>query len=143
MAPPRPGTVAATLAAGPYTLALAIGPPEQLYSLAQARTLHPKQGELTTSGAAPPGAPAANHYLALRVYSAKTGNIVTGIPVAVNVTTPGGRILQRIPVVVMQSIAAGPSDRHFGDNVALPMGHYHVAVRANQSSATFDVVVGA
>jgi Kelch motif len=145
-APATAGTVSATMAAGPYTLSLTIGPPEPVYSQVEARAVHPTKGELLAGNGQPSSVPlsvsqGANHYLQLHVFSAKTGTTVSDIPVAILVTTPAGKVLQRVPAVAMQSIAVGPTDRHFGDNIALPMGHYHVAVRVNQTNTTFDVVV--
>ncbi len=143
-AKPADPTVRETTLAGSYRLALAIGPPQHLYSQAQVRAHHPSTGEVLLNGTAPSaGTAIPNHYLELHVYSAANGTPIATIAVTLVITTPQGRILQRVPAVAMQRVAVGSADRHFGDNLALPAGHYHVAVQAGQASAVFDVHVGA
>jgi hypothetical protein len=143
-AKPSGATVRETILAGSYRLALAIGPPQRLYSQAQIRARHPSTGEALLNGTAPSaGTAIPNHYLELHVYSAANGTPIATIAVTLVVTTPQGRTLQRVPAVAMQRVAVGSADRHFGDNLALPAGHYHVAVQAGQASAVFDVHVGA
>jgi hypothetical protein len=143
-AKPSSATVRETILAGSYRLALAIGPPQHLYSQAQIRARHPSTGEVLLNGTAPSaGTAIPNHYLELHVYSAANGTPISAVAVTLIVTTPQGRTLQRVPAVAMQRVAVGSADRHFGDNLALPAGHYHVAVHAGQASAVFDVHVGA
>jgi hypothetical protein len=132
------------IVARPYTLTLAIGPPDTLYSPAQARTQHPKGGEIVLGGATPAGvarsgAPAPHRSLALYVSSATTGKTIIYVAVAITIASAEGTILQRVPVELLQPTVKGPVDRHFGNNVALLAGHYLVLAHVGQVSATFDV----
>ena len=47
---------------------------------------------------------------------------------------------ERVPVAVMYDLARGPKDTHFGNNVALPMGHhFRIVVTIAGQRAAFAV----
>jgi len=139
------GTVMKTLQAGPYALKLTIGPLQQMFSQAQVKEKHPKDGEvmvrgtMTMSGMG--GMGMGNHHLELQVLQRSTRKPVSNAMVAITITTPSGKVLQHVPIAVMYGIKEGPSDLHYGNNVDLKPGHYHVQVQVEHTSAVFDVTL--
>lgn len=143
-------TVRQTKLAGPYKLMLQIGPLEKMYTEAQVKKLHPMSGEVMVSGTMAmsgmgmngmKGA-AVNHHLELHVYNRTTGKTLTKVMVALTITTPAGKLIQKVPIVVMYGIKEGVNDWHYGNNVALKHGHYHVLAQVDQTKATFDLMLG-
>jgi hypothetical protein len=44
-----------------------------------------------------------------------------------------------VPVVIMQAIGSGPKSTHYGNNVVMPAGTYHVTATVNGNKAVFQV----
>jgi hypothetical protein len=141
-------TVTQTKLAGPYKLVLDIGPLEQMWTPEQVKTKHPKHcevmftGTMVMGGMNGMGGPMPNHHLELHVFNRSSGRVVTKAMVSITITTPGGIILTHVPIATMQDVVQGPSDFHFGNNVALKNGQYHVLTQVQTTKATFAVTIG-
>ena len=131
-------TIVKTTVSGPYKLVLKIGPPEKIFTVDQARRLHPKAGEIAIIGTAPTSdAITANHYLALYLYSRATGASVSNVKLSLSIILPNGTARREPAGIVMQRIGSGPADRHYGANVSLPNGPYRVVVQVEEPSSSF------
>ncbi|HWE62284.1 MAG TPA: hypothetical protein VHB98_11290 [Chloroflexota bacterium] len=141
-------TVQQTKLAGPYKLLLAIGPLEQMCTRTQVKQMmHVKCAELMVSGTMAMGGMGMkgsmpNHHLELHVYNRVSGKTIGNAMVALTITTPSGKLLAHVPVAVMYGLKAGKADLHYGNNVSLKPGHYHVVAQVEQTTATFDVMLG-
>jgi hypothetical protein len=144
------GTVVSqTLVAGPYTLTLRIGPPLPLWSPEQARTKHPRNGDIIRRGPniillgpmARGSVTTPNYHLDLHVALRSLGTVIRNVVVAITVTTPTGTVVQRVPVALSQGVRNGPSDIHFGNNISLKPGHYLIVVQVKRTTATFAVAL--
>lgn len=139
-------TVKESALAGPYRLALQIGPLENMYTQAQAKQKHPMSGEVMLGGTMAMGGmggPMPNHHLELHVYNRATGTVVASAMVAITIRTAAGKLLERPPIAEMRGVTSGVSDTHFGNNVALKDGHYRVDVQVDSARASFMVTLGA
>jgi hypothetical protein len=132
--------VSQSVVAGPYTLNLRIGPSVQLWTSQQARTTKPKNGEIILRGTAANGT-MPNRHLDLHVALRTLGKVITDVPVAITVNTPGGKAVQNVPIATMQGVGKGSSDIHFGNNISLQPGRYHVVVQVKRTTTTFDVTL--
>jgi hypothetical protein len=80
--------------------------------------------------------------LELHVHSAATGKTITHAMVSLTITTAAGKVIARVPIAQMYGVKEGTKDWHYGNNVALKPGHYHVAAGVEQTTATFEVMLG-
>jgi hypothetical protein len=128
--------------AGSYKLVLMIGPLQTMYTPAEARKKHPKSGEIMVSGTMAMGGAMPNHHMELHVYSAASGKTMTNARVSLTVLSAAGKVIARVPIATMYGVKEGKKDWHYGNNLALKPGHYHVAAVVNQTHATFDVMLG-
>jgi hypothetical protein len=83
-----------------------------------------------------------NRHVELAVQAAATGKAVTNAAVAITMTASSGRVVQRVPVLLLERIAKGSDLWRFGNNVALPAGRYRILVRVGRTMSSFDVVLG-
>ena len=119
-----------------YLIVNNVVPPEHMYQPAQARSLHPTEGEYILRGVFAPITATARHFEA-HVYSRATGQPVHGAYVEITVkdNTTGG-VYQMPDVTSMQDVVVGPRDFHYGNNVNMPAGHaYTVIVTVNGEKA--------
>jgi hypothetical protein len=140
-------TVTVSTVAGPYRLTLDVGPIEQMWSMADLKTKHPTGGEVMISGSMVMGgmgmnSPMPNHHLELHVYRKSTGKVVTNAMVSIAVYSAKGKLLDKVPIAVMQGVKAGIQDRHYGNNVYLKDGTYSVHVQVGMTKATFMITIG-
>jgi hypothetical protein len=139
------GVVTKSATAGAYKLVLTIGPMEQMLTPSQAKEMHARSGEVMVGGSMEMGGMGAampNHHLEVHVYSRSTGKTLSNAMVAISIATPAGKVLLHVPVAMMYGIKEGMADFHYGNNVALKPGHYHVLVQVDKTSAVFDVTLG-
>lgn len=114
---------------------------ETMYTQAQAHAEHPQSGEIMLGGSMTEvplssGPGTTGHHLELHVCRRSTGQVVSlaspTITVA-DISTSSPPV--SVPVAVMQGVAAGPEDVHYGNNVLLVPGHrYRVAVQLDGES---------
>ncbi len=136
-----------------YNLSLEVGPLQPMYTPAQVASQHPKAGEVMFSGqmAMPPGM--ANmesmagmsapgwHHLEVHFYDKTSGYPVKDLSPVITVTNTGSGQAQTVPIVTMQGINEGARDFHYGNNIQLPSGQYHVTATANGQTGAFDFTV--
>jgi hypothetical protein len=136
-----------TKRAGAYKLVLMIGPLEHMYTPAEVKKKHPTSGEVMVSGTMVMGGMGRagampNHHLELHVYSAATGKTITHAVVSLTITTAAGKVIARVPIAQMYGVKEGTKDWHYGNNVLLKPGHYHVTAGVEMTTAAFDVMLG-
>lgn len=143
-------TVTIPINAGPYRLTLVIGPMQQMYTQAQYRRLHPRRGEIMLRGsmAMPDMGMGQMHgqvrHLELHVMDRATMRVISDAMVSITYQPIVGMGMmpikpQQVPISLMEGIGMGPSDIHYGNNVVMPAGRYHVWVHVNKVAATFTV----
>ena len=111
-----------------YMVVFNIVPPEHMYQPAQARTLHPDEGEYILKGYMAPIHADSRHFEA-HIYNRATGLPVKGLKPKITVTdTDNGQVRDVYPTW-MQDVVVGPRDFHYGNNFDMPAGHrYHLQV---------------
>jgi hypothetical protein len=136
-----------------WNLSLEVGSLQPMYTPAQLSSLHPKAGEVMFTGqmVMPPGmanmvsmagmsAPGWYH-LEVHFYDKTSGFPVKGLDPVITVTNAGTGQAQTMPIVTMQGINEGARDFHYGNNIELPHGQYHVTATANGQTGAFDFTV--
>ncbi len=132
-----------------YTVALAIGPAEQIVSPMEA--MHGQTGAVpVTDGATAMMAEhmdqgmAANHSVNVHIALADAMTVVMDVTPTIRITDEATGVARDLPAVTgMYGTAMGPADFHYGQNVFLPDGTYAVTVMVGASdTAQFrDVAV--
>jgi hypothetical protein len=136
-----------------WNLSLEVGPLQPMYTPAQLAAQHPKAGEVMFTGqmVMPPGmanmvsmagmsAPGWYH-IEVHFYDKTTGFPVKGLDPVITVTNAGTGQARSLPIVTMQGINEGARDFHYGNNIELPHGQYHVTATANGQAGAFDFTV--
>jgi hypothetical protein len=136
-----------------WNLSLEVGPLQPMYTPQQQATQHPRQGEVMFTGqmVMPPGMAnmqsmagmsAPNWYhMEVHYYDKTTGYPVKGLDPVVTVTSAATGQAQTLPIVTMQGLNEGVRDFHYGNNIELPKGRYHVTTVANGQTDSFDITV--
>jgi hypothetical protein len=131
-----------------YEFALTLGPFQQMYSPAQVKAKHLKNGEVMVSGQmmGMHGAMSSQRHLEVHICARSTGKVVTGAHPTItfaDLTAKGKMKMEMVPVAAMYGVKQGPSDYHYGNNVSVTPGHtYQVTVKLGGQTATFKVKVG-
>lgn len=144
------GTVTSTLNAGPYRLTLDIGPMQKMYTRAQYKRLHPKKGEIMLRGSMSMGTMGMGgmhvpvRHLELHVMDRASRRVVSDAMVSITwqpIVKMGQMPIkpQQVPIAVMEGIGMGMSDIHYGNNVSMAAGKYHVWAHVDKTVATFVV----
>lgn len=132
---------------GAYRVELHVLPAEPFFSKAEVTAKNVKDGMEIEGGAAPVAPDAAshpNHHLVVHVFDKQTGKVVADATVTMSFVAldakgnPAGAPAD-VAVVVMQAIGKGSASTHYGNNVTMPAGRYHVAVTVNGQKAIFAV----
>jgi hypothetical protein len=144
--PGMSGGAELTQTAGPYRIVLEVLPPEPFYTKAQVKQNHVKDGMVVFGGAAPvqpDDASHPNHHLIIHVFNSSTGKALRGghVTMTYALASSSGAAATAVPVVEMRVIGKGPESTHYGNNVTLAPGTYHVIVTAMGKPATFTVNV--
>jgi len=126
-----------------YDFTLTLGMPEQMWTLAQVKAMHPKMGELMLMGSMAGGMPMGDtqRHLEVHIYSRATGKPVAGADPTISIvdTSVKNAAPQKVPVAEMESVRIGPADLHYGNNVELTGGHtYRVIVTLNRQVAVLQ-----
>jgi hypothetical protein len=90
----------------------------------------------------PPGAPThPNHHLVVHVFDRASGLALQGAHIGITYAPAGNDSASaEVQIVEMQAIGKGPESTHYGNNVTLPAGTYHVTVTVNgKTSTTFTI----
>ncbi len=107
----------------------------------QGMTMVPKGG----AAPVPPDAPShPNHHLVVHVFDAASGKVVADAAVTISFTPEdaSGKDIgpaMQVPVVVMEASGKGPASTHYGNNVTMPPGAYHVDVTVNGAATSFQI----
>jgi hypothetical protein len=129
-----------------YVFALSIGTFQQMYSPAQVKAKHLKSGEVMVRGQmmGMNMAMSGQRHLEVHICSRSSGKVVSGAHPTITVSdlTAKGK-MEMMPVAAMYGIKQGPSDYHYGNNIAMTAGHsYHVSVKLGGQTATFKAKAG-
>ncbi len=121
-----------------YIVVLNIVPPEEMFLPDEAATRHPTEGELILRGNMAPIGPDSRHAEA-HVYDKATGRARSDVtPIITLVDQTSGRT-QTLEATLMQDVALGPRDIHFGNNVGIPAGHeFTIAIDLGGETITFS-----
>lgn len=123
-----------------YTLTLRLGPVAMMLAPDQAQGA--TSGEVMVSGQMAmtgTGGMAPNYHLELAVNDIMSGAVITGKSVSIDLTNTTTSEKQSVPLATMYNVQVGPSDTHFGNNVALAPGNYTVEVDVAGEKATFNI----
>ncbi len=123
-----------------YSLTLRLGPVAMMLTPDQAQGA--TSGEVMISGQMAmtgTGGMAPNYHLELAVNDIKSGAVITDKSVSIDLTNTTTSEKQSVPVATMYNVQVGPSDTHFGNNVALAPGAYTVDVDVAGEKATFNI----
>ncbi len=123
-----------------YSLTLRLGPVAMMLTPDQAQGA--TSGEVMISGQMAmtgTGGMAPNYHLELAVNDVKSGMVITDKSVSIDLTNTTTNEKQSVPVATMYNVQVGPSDTHFGNNVALTPGTYTVDVDVAGEKATFNI----
>lgn len=124
-----------------YSFTLTVGMPETMVmSAADARKQKLADAEVMVGGSMDTPKGSTNH-LEVHVCGATSRKVVSKpVPTITLADLTTGTSLA-VPVMVMQGLDSPATDRHFGNNVPLAMGHrYRVTVTMGSETATFAFV---
>ena len=127
-----------------YRFALHVGMPEKMYTPAQARKMHPQQGEVMVRGSMSMGGimmGGSMRHLEVQICSKSTNAVVTNAnPTIVVVDATAHGMPTNVPIAVMEGIGKGVADLHYGNNVTMPAGHrFTITVKLNGQRAVLHV----
>lgn len=112
-----------------YVFSLTIGPVETMYSRAQVKAEHPKNGEVMLSGQMTGGMAGMTmstegmRHLEVHICT-RAGAVVTNAHPRIVVTDSTAKSMpMTVPIVKMEGVTQGASDLHYGNNVTLTAGH--------------------
>ena len=115
-----------------YIFMLTLGMPEHIWTPAQAKTMHPKTGELVLNGPMDQAMPmgATQRQLEVRISSRATGDPVAGASPTITVTDVSGQnhSIVTVPVDELEGVRAGADDLHYGNNIDLVAGDTYTVV---------------
>lgn len=128
-----------------YSLTLAIGPMETMYTQAEAKKMHLKAGEVMVGATSMASSMTAMkgealRHLEVQVKSRSSGAVVTNMTPQITVTDTSGMSMsaQKVDVMAMQGIGKGIADLHYGNNVSLKRADtYKVSVVVHGEKASF------
>ncbi len=131
-----------------YVFALSIGPLEQMYTPAQVKAKHPKSGEVMFSGTMRGGmsgmgmSSSSDRHLEVHICNS-AGAVVRGAHPTIVVNDPKAKTMTiTVPIATMEGVDEGPSDYHYGNNVALTAGHeITVTVKLTGETVVFHTLV--
>ena len=130
--------------AGPYKVALVIGPRQEMYTPEEVRTRKLETGQVMLGGAMAmiESVPAGMRIYDLQVYvCTKRGAVVTQLKPVITVAV-SGRKVAKVPVAIMAAVGKGFSDYHYGNDVLLkPGGKAIVTVALKGNRAVFHPTV--
>jgi hypothetical protein len=125
-----------------YKLTLHVGPIETMYTAAQVKATHPKEGEVMVGDSMGMGGMSmgGNRHLEVHVYSKATGKVVAKAAPSITLTdTSAMGMAEQVNAMAMEGIGEGVADLHYGDNVKLTAGHrYKVVVKVKGEKAAFS-----
>jgi hypothetical protein len=142
----HPGAIVTTV--GKYVMASIAGPNEAMYTVAQARTLHPKTGEIMISGqmigkggsSMSMGATSVMRHIEVHICSKATGKAMVGAQPLMSIKDLSrGSMMTKLRVAEMQGLNRNPADTHYGNNVTvIPGHHYQIQTTLNGQTGTFQ-----
>jgi len=142
-APALAAVITRTASTASFELTLSVGPLEPMYTQAQVKASHPKEGEVMLGGGmAGMAMGKSNRHLEVHVTSRATGkavtNVMPSITLADTTAMSGMAMSDKVDVVAMEGIGEGAADLHYGNNVKLAAGHtYKVVVTVKREKASF------
>lgn len=107
-----------------YMVVFNIVPPEHMYQPAQAKTLHPEEGEYILKGYMAPIHPDSRHFEA-HIYNRASGLPAKGLEPKITVTDADTGQVRNVYPTWMQDVVVGPRDFHYGNNFDMPAGHHY------------------
>jgi hypothetical protein len=141
---------ASVTASGGYVMVSIAGPNEAMYTVAKARKLHPKTGEIMVSGqmmgrggsSMSMGSTSVMRHIEVHICSKATGKAVVGAHPAMNLRDLSrGSMLAIVRVAEMQGLNRDPADTHYGNNLTVIPGHrYQLQTTINGQTGMFQFV---
>ncbi len=127
-----------------YRFRFRVGMSEKMYTPAQVKSMHPKQGEVMLGGSMSMGGMpmgGAVRHLEVQICSKATSAVITNANPTITVTdTSAHGMATKVSVAVMEGIGSGAADVHYGNNVNMPAGHrFTVTVTLKGERAVFKV----
>lgn len=127
-----------------YRYTLRLGAPENMYMPYQVRANHPKHGEamlrgvMSSSFSLLTGAPV--RHLEVQICTKRMSAVVTHAKPTIVVDDETTGRTRKLPVAVMQDVAVGTADLHYGNNTSMaPKDRYLVSVTWRGQRAKFPV----
>lgn len=127
-----------------FRFTLLLGKPESMYMPYQVKANHLKHGEGMLRGkmSGPEmmtGGPI--RHLEVQICTRRGSQVVTNANPKIVVRDLKTRKSRRLPVAVMQDIAVGARDLHYGNNIAMPAKHHYlVTVTWKDEQAVFRLI---
>ena len=122
---------------------LRIGMPEQMYTPAQVKKMHPKHGEVMLrgrmNGMGGMSIGGAMRHLEVQICLRPGNTVITTANPTITVKDAASMgMATKVPVAVMQGVGAGTADLHYGNNVSMKPGHrYTIKVTVKGETAIF------
>ena len=133
---------------GKYVMVSIAGPNEAMYTVAQARKLHPKTGEIMVSGkmignggsSMSMGSTSVMRHIEVHICLEATGKAVVGAQPLMSIKDLSrGSMMTKLPVAEMQGLNRDPADTHYGNNVTVIPGHrYQLQTTINGQTGRFQ-----
>jgi len=127
-----------------YRYTLRLGAPENMYMPYQVRVNHPKQGEamlrgvMSGSSALLTGGPI--RHLEVQICARRTSAVVTHAKPRITVVDETTGRTRKLPVAVMEDVAVGTADLHYGNNISMsPRHRYLVGVTWRRQRVKFPI----
>lgn len=111
---------------------------EEMFTAADAATEHPLEGELIVSGTGRPLGANARHIEA-HIYDRKTGMPLADLKPTIVIVNRTTSQQIRVESTLMQDLNIGPSDIHYGNNVAVEgNSDLRLTITVGDQEVTFD-----
>lgn len=125
-----------------YRVVLRIGPVEGMLMPYQVRANHVKHGEVMLRGQMVMPMHGPLHHLEVHICAKATRIVVTNAhPTIVLLDETAHGHPRNLPIAVMEGIAAGRADLHYGNTIAMPHHHrFRITVTYNGQRAVFGVL---
>ncbi len=124
-----------------YKLHLRVGGSEKMLTLQEAKGA--TSGEVMVSGEMTTmmGGMAPNRHLEVKISDIKSGAVITDKSVSIEITNDASKETTPVQVAKMYGVAEGPSDTHFGNNIAFKPGNYTIKVNIAGETAQFNITI--
>ena len=130
-----------------YHFVLRVGMPEQMYTRAQVKKMHPKHGEVMLrghmNGMGGMSMGGSMRHLEVQICTRPSNTVIaTANPLITVKDESSMGMAANVPVAVMEGVGAGTADLHYGNNITMTPGHrYTIRVTLKGQTAAFHLKV--